>query len=303
MSKTVLLVTGANGQLGRSLQQIATEFPDFDFVFFGSNELNVTDEASIAAAFERCRPAWCINAAAYTAVDKAETERAKAFAVNAEGVKLLADACKEYDAAMLHVSTDFVFAGNKALPLTEEDAVAPLNCYGESKLQGEIALQQSGAQYIIVRTSWLHSPYGSNFVKTMLRLGRERGELSVVADQIGAPTFAEDLARTIMTIVQHDHRKQPAYGLYHYSNEGVASWYDFAHAVFEIAGMRITLNPIPTSAYPAAVRRPHYSLMDKSKIKQTFGIRIPHWRESLRRCLRLLNAEEKILQSEANWCE
>lgn len=288
MSKPVLLITGANGQMGQTLRQIAPDYPDFSFVFTDLEELNVTDAQSIAKAFGHYRPTWCINAAAYTAVDKAETDRAAARAVNATAVQLLAESCRTFGTAMLHISTDFVFEGNKPLPLTEEDPTAPLNYYGRSKLQGELALQASGIPHIIIRTSWLYSPYGHNFVKTMLRLGKERGTLKVVDDQIGTPTFAEDLAHVIMNFVRHDHRAQPAYGLYHYSNEGAASWYDFAHAVFETARLTVDLHPIPTTAYPTPARRPPYSLMSKAKIKQMLGIRIPHWRESLQRCLPMI---------------
>jgi dTDP-4-dehydrorhamnose reductase len=275
--------------LGCTLRQIAPDYPAFDFVFTDVDELDITRADSITASFERYRPAWCINAAAYTAVDKAETERQAAYAINVEAVRLLAAACRMYGTAMLHISTDFVFNGSQSVPLTEEDSAEALNYYGETKRQGEILLQQSGIPHVIIRTSWLYSPYGSNFVKTMLRLGRERGTLNVIDDQIGTPTFAEDLARTIMVVIQHDHHAQPAYGLYHYSNQGAASWYDFAHAIFDIANVQVALHPIPTSAYPTPARRPHYSLMNKAKIKHTFGISIPHWRESLQRCLLLMN--------------
>jgi dTDP-4-dehydrorhamnose reductase len=289
MSKLTLLITGAKGQLGCTLRQIAPDYPAFDFVFTDVDELDITRADSITASFERYRPAWCINAAAYTAVDKAETERQAAYAINVEAVRLLAAACRMYGTAMLHISTDFVFNGSQSVPLTEEDSAEALNYYGETKRQGEILLQQSGIPHVIIRTSWLYSPYGSNFVKTMLRLGRERGTLNVIDDQIGTPTFAEDLARTIMVVIQHDYHAQPAYGLYHYSNQGAASWYDFAHAIFDIANVQVALHPIPTSAYPTPARRPHYSLMNKAKIKHTFGISIPHWRESLQRCLLLMN--------------
>ncbi|MCS7018032.1 MAG: dTDP-4-dehydrorhamnose reductase [Cytophagales bacterium] len=288
MSKPVLLITGANGQLGCSLRYIAPSYTDFEFVFACSNELDITQRENITAYFERYQPTWCINTAAYTAVDKAESERERAYAVNAKAVQLLATACQTHGTAMLHISTDFVFDGSRSVPLTEEDPTTPLNYYGESKREGELLLQQSGIPHVIIRTSWLYSPYGNNFVKTMLRLGRQRGTLNVVDDQIGTPTFAEDLAHAIMAVVRHNHQEQPAYGLYHYSNEGAASWYDFAHAIFEIANIQVSLYPIPTSAYPTPARRPHYSLMNKAKIKQTFGISIPYWRDSLQRCLLLM---------------
>ncbi|WP_448520466.1 dTDP-4-dehydrorhamnose reductase [Rhodoflexus sp.] len=292
MSKPVLLITGANGQLGQTLRQIAPAYDAFAFVFTDIDTLDITDTQSIAEAFERYRPDWCVNAAAYTAVDKAESAREAAYAVNVEAVQLLAAACRNYGATMLHISTDFVFDGSKSVPLREEDPTAPLNYYGESKRQGELALQGAGIPHIIVRTSWLYSPYGNNFVKTMLRLGKERVELKVIDDQIGTPTFAEDLAHAIMTIVGHDHSAAPAYGLYHYSNEGVASWYDFAHAVFEFARLDIRLHPIPTSEYPTPARRPHYSLMNKAKIRKAFDLQIPHWRESLHRCLLQMDMQQ-----------
>ncbi|MCS6968969.1 MAG: dTDP-4-dehydrorhamnose reductase [Cytophagales bacterium] len=289
MNKPIILVTGANGQLGCTLQQIAAQCPGaFEWVFASYQALDITKVEQIELYFERHRPLWCINAAAYTAVDKAETERQRAQAVNTEAVGLLAQACQRYQTTLLHISTDFVFDGSKSVPFKEEDAAHPLNYYGLTKLKGEELLQRMGIPFVIVRTSWLYSPYGNNFVKTMLRLGKERGKVSVVDDQIGTPTFAEDLARALVHIIQHDHSRQPLHGIYHYSNEGVASWYDFAHAIFEYAAMKVQVIPIPTSAYPTAAKRPCFSLLSKSKIKEKFGLEISHWRQSLQRCLGMM---------------
>ena len=227
-----------------------------------------------------------INCAAYTAVDKAEDEVDLSKAVNETGAANLAKACKANGATLVHISTDFVFEGNEVKLLKEEDAANPINVYGVTKLDGENAVIDILDEHFILRTSWLYSEYANNFVKTMLKLGAERDELGIIADQVGTPTYAIDLANTIFDIIQSENK---SYGLYHYSNEGVTSWFDFAKAIFDISNTAVKANPIPGSAYPTKAKRPAFSVMDKSKIKSTFNIQIPYWRDSLVECIKQLN--------------
>lgn len=291
-----LLVTGANGQLGYELKQLVGSLPQFDFLFTGSQELDIANADAVNRFFDSGRQIdFCINAAAYTAVDKAESDARRAHQVNAEGAAHLARACREHGAVLLHVSTDFVFDGEKNRPYEEFDAARPLSVYGQSKLAGERAVLETHPLSLVVRTSWLYSAHGHNFMKTMLRLGRERELVRVVSDQIGTPTYARDLAAALLHMVEHLSEAYQANGawqgvngleeIYHYSNEGAASWYDFAHAVFDIAQLPARLEPIPTSGYPTPAVRPPYSLLDKRKIKAVFGLQIPHWRDSLRECI------------------
>lgn len=272
-----LLITGANGQLGRCLQDVAKRYPGYDFHFKTSKELDITSKEQINNLFDHERFDYCINCAAYTAVDKAETDLENAFLVNAEAVKYLAEACKDNNTILIHISTDFVFDGTKTTPYTEEDAPNPINVYGASKLKGEQYVQDILGDYFIIRTSWVYSEYGHNFVKTMLRLGAEREELNVVNDQIGSPTYARDLAEAIMKIIS---LKATNYGIYHYSNEGSISWYDFAKAIFKINEMNVHVNPISSEAYRTAAKRPIFSVMDTSKISQF--VEINCWEKSLK---------------------
>lgn len=290
MSK--ILVAGAEGQLGECLQEIVRKQGLSGFVFLGIKELDILNREQITEVFERERPDYLINCAAYTAVDKAEEELELCREINKLGALNLAKACADYGSTLIHVSTDFVFEGNTNLPLDENAPSHPIGHYGLTKLEGEKAVQEELEKYYIIRTSWLYSEYGQNFVKTMLRLGKEKKSLNVVADQIGTPTYAMDLAQTIIKIVE---TPQNDYGVYHYSNEGVASWYDFSKAIFELAGIDITVNPIPTSAFPTKAKRPVYSVLDKTKIKETLGLEIPHWRESLATCMKRLT----VIQNEA----
>lgn len=289
-----VLVIGDSGQLGQSLRKVSVEYPGFELEFAGYPQLDLADSHSLAAFLEDRQQDWTaiINAAAYTAVDKAETERAQADCVNHLAVKQLADYAKQQNIFLLHVSTDYVFDGRAYRPWREDDSVAPLNQYGVSKLAGEQAMQASGCRGAIVRTSWLYSEFGNNFVKTMLRLGREREQLGVIADQVGTPTYATDLARVLFELLIHEQAgNQPASAgveLYHYSNEGVASWYDFAVAIFELSGINCHVDSIETRAYPTPAARPHYSVLNKSKIRQTLDVQIPHWRQSLGYCLKAL---------------
>jgi dTDP-4-dehydrorhamnose reductase len=251
---------------------------DHAFIFVDYDELDITKEGEVWAFFEMENIDYCINCAAYTAVDKAESEHTLANAINNEGARHLAEACLKYNVVLIHISTDFVFDGNQSRPYSESDITNPLGVYGLGKLHGEQAIISNLRKYFILRTSWLYSEHGHNFLKTMLRLGKERERLSVVCDQIGTPTYAGDLADVILGIINDNTDK---YGVYHYSNEGVASWYDFAHAIFDLGRVDCALTPIKTEAYPTPAKRPAFSVMDKSKIKKNLHIEIPYWRESL----------------------
>jgi dTDP-4-dehydrorhamnose reductase len=270
----VVLVTGGNGQLGQALQAIAPQYGALQFYFAGSDEADITDKQSLVAIFNKVKPNFCINAAAYTAVDKAESEPEKAHLINVEGAKNLAEVCKALGTTLLHISTDFVFDGKKTTPYTEEDATDPQGVYGLTKLQGETEIQNALKENYIIRTSWLYSEYGNNFMKTMLRLAGERDSLGVVDDQTGTPTNTNDLAEALIKIIVSGKKE---YGIYHYSNEGQATWYDLAKKIFEINNIAIDLRPIPTTAYPTPAKRPEYSVLDKSKIKRVFGLEINNW--------------------------
>ena len=279
----VVLVTGANGQLGQSIKFIANKYPTIQFIYTDFDEMDITNIESCTNAFLKYKPQFCINTAAYTAVDKAESEPEKAHLINSIGPENLAKVCKEYDTILLHISTDFIFDGNSKTPYLESDLPNPQSVYGQTKLEGEIAIQNTWEKHFIIRTSWVYSQFGTNFMKTMLRLASERDSLSVVSDQIGTPTNAVDLAECLLTIISFDFRLSTfdCYGIYNYSNEGVCSWYDFATAIFHQKEIKIDLKPIPTSAYPTPAKRPAYSVLDKKKIKDTFNIEISEWKASL----------------------
>jgi len=277
-----ILVIGAGGQLGQCLQTVATRRGITGIVFPSETDANILNHAGLEVLFAQEQPAFVINCAAYTAVDKAEDEVAMAKAVNGTGAANLAIACAAKGATLIHVSTDFVFEGNDVKLLVEDDAANPINVYGQTKLDGEKAVIALLKEHFILRTSWLYSEYANNFVKTMLKLGADRDELNIIADQVGTPTYAVDLANAIFDIIAAD---SAAYGVYHYSNEGVTSWFDFAKAIFEISETQVKVNPIPGSAYPTKATRPAFSVMDKSKIKNTFKMAIPYWRDSLVACI------------------
>ncbi len=282
-----ILVTGANGQLGRELADLAAQYSGFDFLFTTREDLPITDSDKLTSFFAKHRPQFCINAAAYTAVDKAEKkeEHAAVFAANAEAVKTIAELCSQYNTKLVQPSTDYVFDGSATHPYKEEDPTAPVNTYGESKLKGEeFAGQLTDA--VILRTSWVYSAYGNNFVKTMLRLMKERDQLNIVSDQFGSPTYAADLADAIIQIISFPSWQA---GIYHFTNDALISWYDFAEAIKELAGSSCTINPISSEEYPTAAKRPAYSVLDKTKIQQVFGIRLKHWLDSLAECMMLLN--------------
>lgn len=279
----VVLVTGSGGQLGQSLQFIAKNHSEIDFVFCDSTKLDITNKIAVEAVFNQTKPNFCINAAAYTAVDKAEAEYETAELINVFGAINLAEVCKDFNVVLLHISTDFVFDGNKKTPYKEVDNTNPSGVYGQTKLDGELAIQAIWHKHYIVRTSWVYSQFGNNFLKTMLRLASEKTTLSVVNDQIGTPTNAIDLAETLVEIIIKTNQ-QPAndnFGMYNFSNEGQCSWYEFAKKIFEFNNMQIDLKPIPTTDFPTPAKRPKYSVLDKSKIIDTFGLQIKSWEESL----------------------
>ena len=277
-----ILVIGAGGQLGQCLKTVAERRGITEVVFPAEQDANILDQEGLNALLEDEKPDFVINCAAYTAVDKAEDEVELSKAINETGAGYLAKACAKYGATLVHTSTDFVFEGNMVKLLKEEDAANPINVYGQTKLDGEKLVASLLKEHFIIRTSWLYSEYANNFVKTMLKLGTERAELNIIADQVGTPTYGIDLANAIFDIIESDNK---AYGIYHYSNEGVTSWFDFATAIFDISQMEVKVNPIPGSAYPTKAIRPPFSAMDKSKIKTTFNISIPYWRDSLIECL------------------
>lgn len=279
----VVLVTGASGQLGQALQSVAGKYPEIDFVFCTSFELDIANSENCESVFSKTKPDFCINAAAYTAVDKAETEVEKATLINVTGAKNIAESCKKHDTILLHVSTDFVFDGTKTTPYTEDDLPNPTGVYGQTKWGGEKAVAEVLERHFIIRTSWVYSEFGNNFLKTMLRLSNERSSLSVVNDQIGTPTNAVDLAEALLLMVQYTHQNptKAPFGIYNFSNEGQCSWFDFAKKIFEIGKIAIDLQPIPTSAYPTPAKRPGFSVLDKSRIKSAFALSILNWDESL----------------------
>lgn len=281
-----ILVFGASGQLGQCLAHVARERGTAGLVFLPEADANILDPAGLQTLFAQHRPAYCINCAAYTAVDKAEDEIELARKINRDGVENLARLCGEFGTTLIQISTDFVFAGTGNQPLVETDETAPISAYGLTKLEGEQVVPAHTSQYFILRTSWLYSEYANNFVKTMLKLGRERDELRVIWDQAGTPTYAIDLAGCILTIVETQNQR---YGLYHYSNEGVTSWYDFAAAIFELSQTTVRTVAIRTAEYPTKATRPAYSVMDKTKAKTQLGVAIPHWRSSLAVCLNRLS--------------
>jgi len=282
MSK--ILVTGVNGQLGSELRALSGFYPQHDFTFADRNTLDFSNLCKLEDFFEDKSFDVIINCAAYTAVDRAESDEELANTINHRAVSLLAKIAKKKNISLIHVSTDYVFDGKNYRPYIETDPTDPQGVYGRTKCDGENSiLDVAPANTIIIRTSWVYSTFGSNFVKTMLRLGKERDSLGVIFDQVGTPTYARDLASAILDILPQINNVTPE--VYHYSNEGAASWYDFSQAIFELAGIQCTVNPITTDQYPTPASRPHYSLLNKSKIKNDFEIIIPYWRDSLKECL------------------
>jgi dTDP-4-dehydrorhamnose reductase len=280
-----IAIFGAYGQLGRSINDISTHYGQYRFIFTDMDTLNISDDDAVEDFVSVNRPDIFINCAAYTAVDKAEEERESAMELNAHAVVHLADVAKQRDIFMVHVSTDYVFNGKGYKPYREDAQTNPVSVYGQTKLAGEEGILASGCRATIIRTSWLYSEYGNNFVKTMLRFGEERKQLTVVSDQTGTPTYARDLASAIMTTIEQ-REKVCQTEIYHYSNEGVASWYDFAIEIIRLGKRNCTIVPISTEQYPRPATRPYYSVLNKEKIKSHFGITIPYWKDSLERCMR-----------------
>ncbi len=280
----IILVTGSNGQLGNELQRLADDFPEFRFTFTDIAELDLTNEEKVKAWFDENKPDVCLNCAAYTAVDKAEEERDLAMLVNKSAVAILAKQCTRLNTLLVHVSTDYVFDGKNFKPYTEEDQTAPISYYGLTKLQGEIAVKDFAKRYLIIRTSWLYSAFGNNFVKTMIRLGKERDSLGVVFDQIGTPTYAGDLAKAMLVATDQLYDKEIK-EVFHYSNEGVISWYDFAVAIMEEAHLSCEVRAIESKEFPTKTNRPFYSVLNKSKIKSQLHIEVPYWRTSLKKMI------------------
>lgn len=281
-AKPKILVTGANGQLGKELKQLELQYPQFEFIFLSREDLPIHHFELVRNFFKGYHPQYLINCAAYTAVDRAETEKDLAFQVNGEAVGVLAAVCKEYGTKFLHVSTDYVFDGTASAPYREDAITNPQSVYGASKLEGEKEALHFNSESIIIRTSWVYSEYGRNFVKTMIKLMKEKDQLYVVNDQIGSPTNAADLADAIMQIISSA-KWSP--GIYHYSNEGVISWFDFAVAIRDLTGSTCKVTAIPTTSYPTPAKRPVYSVLDKSKIAGTYSICLKAWKDSLRSCL------------------
>jgi dTDP-4-dehydrorhamnose reductase len=273
--------------LGKELKDLADTYSAFDFIFLSRADLPIHHFELVRNYFNTLKPDFCINCAAYTSVDKAEEEKDLAFLVNAEAVGVLAAVCKQHNTKLIHISTDYVFDGQSTVPYKEDSPVNPQSVYGASKLKGEKEALELNADVIIIRTSWVYSSYGKNFVKTMMKLMKEKNELNVVNDQVGSPTYAADLAEVIMQIIIFN-TQQPTLntkGIYHFSNDGVISWFDFANAIKEITGSNVVIKPVSSSAYPTAAKRPAYSVLNNSKIQNMFGVQLKVWKKSLETCM------------------
>ena len=298
IEKKTILVTGAGGQLGNEMQVISSAYTEYYFLFVTKEDLAIDDTVAVKKYFAGHTIDYCVNCAAYTAVDKAETEKEKAYQVNAEAVGNLAMVCREYSATFIHISTDYVFDGTATVPYKEDHPTSPVNLYGASKLKGEALAMQNNPHSIIILTSWVYAAFGNNFVKTMLRLMSERESINVVSDQQGCPTYAADLAAAIMQIIIQI-RQSPAIlnnslspsAIFNYSNTGATNWHEFAMAIKEISRSKCIVNPIPALQYPTPAKRPQYSVMDTTKIRQTFNLAIPEWKDSLEKCLKILKVK------------
>lgn len=282
MEKKKIIVVGATGQLGSEINMLSQHYPQYEFIFLSESDLSILDFEAVRKVFEHQKPAFLINCAAYTAVDKAETDRETAFKVNTEAVSFMAALCNEYQTGFVHISTDYVFDGTSDVPYKPKDVTNPQSVYGTTKLEGEKLAFENNPSTILIRTAWVYSEFGHNFVKTMIRLMNEREEINVVNDQVGAPTYAADLADAILKIISSGNWVA---GIYHFTNTGVISWYDFAVAIKEEIKSNCRVNPISTSQYPTPAKRPAFSVLDTSKIETVYSIRMSHWRDSLKNCL------------------
>lgn len=293
--KPTIIVTGASGQVGNELKQQINKLNQFEFIFTDVKEMDITDETMVDEVFEKYKPAYCLNCAAYTAVDNAESNEIFASKINTGGAVNLASACMKHEAHLIHLSTDYVYHNEVNRPLIETDSTQPRGVYAKTKLSGDFAVLKMNPEFTVIRTSWVYSSFGHNFVKTMIRLGQEKEQLNIVFDQVGTPTYAKDLASAMLHIINQLEtkavKKEEAGGIFHFSNEGVTGWYDFALAIFDLEGIDCNVSPIESKAYPTPAARPHYSLLNKEKIKTTFDLSIPHWRTSLKSCLTALKKE------------
>jgi len=284
-----ILVTGSKGQVGNEIQYLDKSFSNLNFIYVDVDDLDITDPAAVVDFFRANKIDYCINCAAYTAVDKAESSKEVAYAVNVTGVRNLAQGCLLHKAPLIQLSTDYVYHNSQNTPFKETDTTNPQSVYASTKLEGDEMALKINPLNMVLRTSWVYSSFGHNFVKTMIRLGTERDDLGIVFDQIGTPTYARDLAHAMLSIIDMVEKEEidqsKLQGIFHYSNEGVTSWYDFAKAIFEMENIDCNTRPIETSEYPTPAKRPPFSVLNKNKIKNTFGIQIPHWRPALKACL------------------
>lgn len=291
--KTKILVTGSNGQLGSELRELSNEYADYSFTFTDVAELDITDIKALDDFFSKEKYDFVINCAAYTAVDAAESNQELAFKLNTTAVDMLVEMAEKYGFFFVQISTDYVFDGEKNVPYVEEDVPIPSSTYGKTKLEAERLIIYSDINAIVIRTAWLYSTYGKNYVKSMIKYGNERDEMNIVFDQVGTPTYARDLADAILTIIpQLQQKEKPYREIFQYTNEGVCSWFDFTKHIYNHEGIKCKVNPIRTCDYPTAAQRPAYSVLDKSKIKKTFGIDIPYWTDSLDAMLNKLNSKQ-----------
>ncbi len=293
------MVSGMNGQLGTELQEIATEFPGFEFLFFDRVQLDVTRLEMLEDAFSSFKPNYFINASAFTAADQCEIEKEKCFEVNGKAAENIAKICSRYGTRFIHISSDYVFGGESDVPYRETDATHPLNNYGLAKVEGEKMAFAAHPDTVVLRISWVYSEYGKNFVKTMLRLMKEKDSFGVVNDRIGSPTYARDVAELILHIIENDYSGKIPFqpGIYHYSNAGIISWYDFAVAIRDMSGSNCTIHPISSEDYIAAADRPAYSALDNGKIQQVYGVKLKNWRDRLKDCLTHIETQNSDILS------
>ncbi len=287
-----ILVLGSKGQLGSELRKLSPKIKNATFTFIDKDQVDISQEESVKHFFKLESFDYCINCAAYTAVDLAESEQDLCREINIKGVQYIASACSEHEVTLFHISSDYVYHNEINRPLLENDPTTPQGVYANTKLQGDFAAKSYNDKTIILRTSWVYSSFGNNFVKTMLRLGAERDQLNIVFDQIGSPTYAEDIASTILEIINQLEAGNCHYGIFNFSNEGVCSWYDFANEIFSMSKIKCNINPITSEEYPTPAQRPNYSVMNKGKIKKTYQIEIPHWKDSLKRCLKAIEKND-----------